>query len=133
MRVFAEMEYRGYEENPYEMVVGGTIRKGTSRVLIFLDDTMQIIKVSIPKDSTLDISGLKVKENYSVELDIKMSPMVNGKNVSQKQFQAYFQILNIMPFALNNTSGGAAVPSAPSAQQHDNNNKKNKDSGKEVF
>ncbi len=132
MKAFVEMEYRGYEENPYEMVVGGSIRKGISKVLVFLDENMQIIKVSIPKDSTLDISGLKEKESYSVELDVKMTPIVKGTNVSQKQFQTYFQIINIMPFKLNNTSGGAAASSAPvvPVASHDNS-KKNKE--KEVF
>ncbi len=115
MKSFTELEFRGYEEKPYQIADGGRIISGVSKSLTFLDEDMQTIKVAVPKDCTVDFSKLKEKENYSVELKHKMTPVVtgNGRIVSQKQFTVYYEILNIMPFNLNNSVGAASPADTP--------------------
>ena len=112
MKIIVTMEFRGYEESPYEMVSGQRVIKGVSRSLTFLDDNMQIIKVGIPKDSTFNVQTVELKHEYTLELDMKMQPVVNPTNkaVSQKQFQVYFQILDVVPFAPGNNHIPVPVP-----------------------
>ena len=108
-----ELEYRGYEEKPYEMPVEGRIIKGMSKSLMFLDADMTVIRVGIVKDCELKFDMLKKGEVYEVYLDVKMQPVVSTYNrntsVSQKQFTVYFTVVDI-PWL----SSSSAVPAATS-------------------
>ena len=104
MFVKVELEYRGYEESPYTMQVDGRFVSGFSKSLMFLDNDMTVIKVSVPKDCKLEFDKMKKGEVYELELDAKMQPVVSTYNrnntVSKKQFTVYFSIVNV-PWLVN--------------------------------
>ena len=128
MFVKAELEYRGYEEKPYEMPADGRIIKGISRALLFLDADMTVIKVGVPKDSKLEFDKLKKGETYEVTLDAKLQPVVSTYNrntsVSNKQFTVYFTVadipwLNNAVPATTSTASGSSAPEKKGGKQDD--------------
>lgn len=118
MFIKAELEYRGYEEKPYEMPADGRIIKGISRALLFLDADMTVIKVGVPKDSKLEFDKLKKGETYEVTLDAKLQPVVSTYNrntsVSNKQFTVYFSVVDI-PWISNSAAPATAPASSGSS------------------
>ena len=101
MKCLSNLEFRKYEENEYDFTdAQGQRQAGTSKSLVFINDDEKLIRITVPKDCADKFDNLKKGYSYDVRYDLRLKPVVDkSNNPSDKQFFAYFSLIEVIPFA----------------------------------